>query len=172
MNPIALITRGKRRVGRVRSRGSTLLFTIVEGMSSTTRTSMFTGSESRLHDRDRFVDIGRPRWTTPSQEEQGGRGGHGFTPWSASNELRRSLGSPGCRWAHEPDFGGKISLGAIYERCRASCSLGALYSYVIVGHSSWETQPTIGAAEGPAEDRVDGCLFLLVPSCKANRPAC
>ena len=45
------------------------------------------------------------------RDEQGGRGGRGFTPWSASNELRRSLGSPGCRWAHEPDFGGKISLG-------------------------------------------------------------
>ena len=40
----------------------------------------------------------------------------------------------------------------------------------ISSHSSWEEQLLIGAAEGPAEARVDGCRYLLVSSCKASGP--
>ena len=47
---------------------------------------------SELHSRRATVLwIKKSRYTTPPQEEQCGRGGHGFTPWSASDELRRGL---------------------------------------------------------------------------------
>ena len=45
-----------------------------------------------------------------------------FTPWSASDKLRRSLEFytlAAAEFTRAPDFGGKISLGAVYELAAA-----------------------------------------------------
>ena len=81
--------RGERAQPR-RSRESTSRFTIVDGEWSMTRTSMFTQIQSYIHEAGPFSGSRsrgiprRLRRSTVAEEATS------FTPWSASDELRRS----------------------------------------------------------------------------------
>jgi hypothetical protein len=67
---------------------------------------MFTGSQRRLHDRDRFVEIRR---SAVYHAVSGGARWERRDRKASSNAPRRTVLAP---LVHEPDFGGRISLGA------------------------------------------------------------